>query len=118
MSDGGLADPRSQLFMRDRLAFDELVHQHIVGLRHGLNQQGAIFLGLLHQVSWNLHLVVLGAQSFVQPDSRRHGDQVHNALELIFGANGELNRYRTSLQAVDDRLDGTIEVRAQRGPSY
>ena len=44
--------------------------------------------------------------------ARLHRHQVDDALELVLGANGDLNRHRPALQPIDDGIDGVVEIRA------
>ncbi len=46
------------------------------------------------------------------PDTRLHLHQVDDAFELVLGANRNLNGYGPALQAIDDGIDGVIEIRA------
>ncbi len=52
------------------------------------------------------------AQRLVAPDHGLHLHQVDDALELVFRADGNLNRHRTALQPVHDGVDGVVEIRA------
>ena len=52
------------------------------------------------------------AQRLVAPDHGLHLDQVDDALELIFRADRNLNRHRLRLQALDDGVDGVVEIGA------
>ena len=96
LRDGGLADAGAQFRFGDGRAFDELLEQLVVGLGDRLDHLVVIFLGLLEQVRRNLDVVVLGAQRLVPPDARLHRDQIHDALELVFGADRDLDRHRAS----------------------
>ena len=61
--------------------------------------------------------VVLGAQRFVAPDHGLHFHQVDDALELILGADRQLNRQRPALQAADDGIDRVDRNPLPRDPS-
>jgi hypothetical protein len=102
----------ANLVVRDRLALDELREQMIVELGDSLDHFLAVFLGLLDQVRGNLHDVELRAQRFVMPQDGVHLHQVDNALELVFGAHGDLNGNRLALQTLDDGLHRMEEIRA------
>ena len=112
LRDGGLANARHDLFFGDRRAFHELGEQMIVGFGNRLDHLLAISLGLLEQIGGNLDLVVLGAQRLVAPDARLHRHQIDDALELVLGADGNLNRHRPALQPVDNGIDGVVKIRA------
>ena len=112
MRDGRLADAALDFRVRRRLALDELREQLVVEFGDRLDHLLAILFGLLHQVRRNLDGVVFGAQRLVEPDQRLHLDQVDNALELVFGADGKLDRHRPALQPVDDGVDRMVEIRA------
>src|SRR6185436_13847432 len=49
---------------------------------------------------------------FVFPDDRLHANQVDDALEVILGADRDLDAHRAAGDAVDDFLDAVVEVRA------
>ena len=93
-------------------AFDELLKQLVVEFGNRFDHLLAIDLRLFEQVCRNFDHVELRAQRFIAPDHGLHLDQIDNALELIFRAHRNLNRYRTRAQTVDNRIDGMKEVRA------
>ncbi len=109
---GGLADAGTDFVLRKRLPFDEFFEELVVELGNRLDHLLAVFLGLLGQVRGDVDDIILGAQRLVAPDHRLHLDQVDNAFELIFGADGKLDRHRAALQPIDNRVDRVIEVRA------
>ncbi len=110
--DGGLANAGLQLGNGRRLAFEKLLQQHIVGLGDDFNQLQAEGLGLLQQIGGNLFDGVLGAHGLVVPENRLHLDQIDDALEVGFGADGNLQRHRPRAQALADGLQNVLEVRA------
>ena len=110
--DGRLADAGLQLGNGRRLAFEELLEQHIVGLGDHFDQLQAEGLGLLLQIGGNLFDVVLGAHRLVVPDDGLHLDQIDDALEIRLGADGNLQRHRPRAQPLADRVQHVLEVRA------
>src|SRR5262249_23389697 len=52
------------------------------------------------------------AQRFVPPDHRLHLHQVHDADEVGLGPDRKLDRHRTALQPVHDRIHRVVEIRA------
>ena len=68
-------------------------------------------MGLLGQLVGDLLVVELGAE-LVLPDERLVLDQVDDALELVLGADRQLDRQRVGAEAVAHRLHGAVEVGA------
>src|ERR1019366_4354580 len=110
--DSRRADAMLDLGFGQRLAFDELLEQRIVVLRHRFDHFFAVVLGLFQQILGNLDLVALRAQRFIPPDARLHLDQVDDALELVLRPHRQLDRHRFALQPADDGFDGMEEIRA------
>ena len=104
--------PCHDLVFGDRRAFHEFLKQMIVGFGDGFDHLLAIGFRLFEQVGRDLDFVEFGAQRFIAPDAGFHRDQIDDALELIFGADRDLNRHRTALQAIDDGIDGVVKIRA------
>src|SRR3546814_4944068 len=52
------------------------------------------------------------AKAFVLPDDRTLVDEVDEALEVAFGADGQIEDSRGRAEAIDDRLDAIIEIGA------
>ncbi len=110
--DGGLANAGLQLGNRRRLAFEKLLQQHIVRLGDHFNQLQAEGFSLLEQRGRNLFDVVLGAHGFVVPQNGLHLDQIDDALEVRFRANGNLQRNRARTQALANGVKNELKVRA------
>src|ERR1700694_1624433 len=55
---------------------------------------------------------VFSANSVILPDDRFHGNQIHNAFELIFLADGNLDGNGLGIQALADRIDGMLKIGA------
>src|SRR5207253_7134198 len=54
----------------------------------------------------------LRTQAFVEPDDRAVLDEVNQPLESALDADREIKHRRTSAEAIDDRLNAIVEVRA------
>ena len=57
-------------------------------------------------------IVEFRPQRLVAPDHGLHRHQVHDALELVLGADRYLNRHGPRLQPLHNRLDRAVEIRA------
>ena len=75
----------------------------------------AVLLGLLAHVGRDLlDLVGLAhCLGLAAPDQRAHLDQVDDADEVALGADRQLDDQRLGAEAVDDRVDGEVEVGAE-----
>ena len=89
-----------------------LLEQLVVGLADLLDQLLAVLLRLGLQVGRNLLDLVVGAHGLVLVDERLHPDQVDDAAELVFRADGQLNRDRVALELGLDLRQRPVEVRA------
>ena len=81
-------------------------------------QQLAVLGGLLDEVGGDLLDGVLGAHLDVTlgvaaPGQRAHLDQVDDALEVVLRADRQLDDQRLGAEALDDRVDGEVEVGAE-----
>ncbi len=110
--DRRLAETGADFVFGERLVVDELFKQRVVEFRNSLDHLLAVGLSPLAQIGRNINHVEFRAQSFVAPDHGLHLHQIDDSLELVFGAHWNLNRYRTRLQAIDDGVDGAIEIGA------
>ena len=84
-----LRDP----LVRDLLLAEVRLHQLVVVVGAGLDQLGAVFLGLLDEVGGDLLGLELGAE-LVLPDQGLHLDQVDDADEVALAADRQLDRQR------------------------
>src|SRR3546814_13763054 len=72
----------------------------------------AIFGGLVGEVGGDFLIEEFRAKAFVLPDDRTLVDEVDEALEVAFGADGQIEDSRGRAEAIDDRLDAIIEIGA------
>jgi hypothetical protein len=68
--------------------------------------------GLLQQIGGNRLDRKFGAQGLVVPQDRLHLDQVHYALEVRLGADGNLQRHGSRAQPLANGLEHVLKVRA------
>ena len=113
--DNQLTDTSLDLGDGQLALFEVLLHELFASLSNSLNQLSTVLLSLLNQVSRNLLNLVRGAHGHVTlgvagPDVCLHFEQVDNTEEVALSADGELNNQRACAQAVDDGLNGEVEV--------
>ena len=109
--DGGLADGVLDFFLGEFLALEELFHQHFVGLGDLLDHFGVILLRQFHHVGRNFFLADVLA-FIVVVDLRLHLHKVDDAAEIIFSADGQLNRNCVGVQTLLHHVHHAEEVRA------
>ena len=102
-----LGDP----LVRDLLLVEVGLHQLVVVVGAGLDQVGAVLVGVLGHVLGDLADLHVGAE-LVGPDERLVLDQVDDALEVVLLADRKLDRKRMRAEAVLHRLHGAEEVGA------
>jgi hypothetical protein len=74
----------------------------------------AVLRGLVDQVGRDLlDGVVVAHLDLTTPGERAHLDEVDDTDEVVLGADRKLYHQRRGAQALDDRLDGEVEVRAE-----
>ena len=89
-----------------------LLEDLVVDFADLLDQLLAIVLRLVQHVGRNLADDVVGAHRLVLVGDRLHLDEVDHAEELVFRADGELNRDRVGFELGDDLIERALEVRA------
>ena len=94
---------------RDLLVAEVLLHERFVVGGDVLEQFGAVLVGLVHEVSRDVGLVVLHAL-FVIPNQRLHGDEVNDAEEVSLCSDGQLHNGRYAVKAVLDHVDTAVEI--------
>ncbi|OPZ67472.1 MAG: hypothetical protein BWY81_01284 [Firmicutes bacterium ADurb.Bin467] len=109
--DGGPADARHHLVVRELLALQKLLHQTVVGLGDGLLKRRAVFLGLAAQLGGNLGLVDR-VSHVVHVDFGLHLEKVDQAPEVGLGADRNLYRHGVRVKPVAQHTDHAMEVRA------
>ena len=107
-----LAQRSPQFLGGNGLAFEELVQDLVVVFSDSLDQLRVEGFGFLLQLGRNFAGNVLGADRVVLPDDRLHLDEIDHAFELVFLADGNLDRDGLGVEALADGIDGMLEVRA------
>ena len=109
--DGRLADRCADLGGGDFLALEIHLHDLIVEHGNGVEHLLTVFLReLAHILGDLLHAHILA--HFVVVDVRVHLDQVDDAAEFGFLADGQLDGHRIALETLVDHAQDVIEVRA------
>ena len=111
--DRALADALDQRRVVGLLTVEELLHGIVILLDGHIEQLGAVVRGFFLHVVGNLDDLELRAERLFQPDDGLVGNQVDQALVLALGADRELRHQRLGAEAIDDHVDGAIEVRAR-----
>ena len=114
--EGGLADGGLEPLLRDLFALEVVHHQLVVTLGEHLDHVSALGFGPVAHVFGHGHLLPLDAHVVVV-EVGDHADEVDDAAELVFAADGELQDERPRVQPVDHHLDAAHEVGARCGPS-
>ena len=107
-----LADRRLDFRFGRLFAAEVLLEDLVVGLADLLDQLLAVMLGLVHEVGRDIADDVVGAHRLVLVGDRLHRDEVDDSLEVLFGADRNLNRDGIGLELRDDLIEGALEVRA------
>ena len=96
----------------------EAPEERVVSLSDDLEQRGAVLVGLVDQVGRDLFDGVLGAHLDVTlgvsaPRESAHLNQVNDALEAVLETNRKLDDQWLGTEALDDGVDGEVEVGAE-----
>ena len=98
----GLADQPLQRRLVRLVAVEKGGQRIVVELDGGFHHLLAIFLGLVDEVGRDVDIVELRAERLVVPDDALHLHEVDHALEVVLGADRQLDRDRLRAEAVDD----------------
>ena len=101
----------ADLLLGDLLALEELVRELVVGLGDGLDHRLAMLLRLGQQLGRDVHDLDVMAEVVAVQD-RLHRDEVDHALEVLLGADRDLDRHGVGAEAVLDHVDAAPEVGA------
>ena len=91
--------PCFHVFDREVALVEVLVHQLFVRLGRGLQHLLAPLRGLVSEIGGDVAQLELGALGAVVPVDSLHPHQIDDPFELVFGADGKLDRHRVRLQA-------------------
>src|ERR1700722_1957428 len=108
---GRFAQRGAQRVRADLFAFEKFVQDFVVVFRDALNQLGVEGFRFLLQVGGNFFGDVLRAHGVVDPDDRLHFQQIDDATEFIFLADGNLDGNGLGAEALTDGIDGVLEIR-------
>ena len=112
---GALTDGFLELLLGDLFAGKVRVHERFVLRGDGFHHLLAVVSGLFNHVLGDVGLLPGGTELFVVPDEGLHLDDVDEAGVSLHGlratsADRQLDDERVGLQAIDDHLDGAVEV--------
>ena len=111
--DGQFADAGLELLNGQLLAAEVLFHEFFVGLSNGLNQLLTVLCSLVLEVFWDFLVGRLSTGlNLATPGNCLHVQQVNHAVEVILSADRQLHNQWLSAQAVNDGLNGEVEVSA------
>ena len=85
----------------------------VVELHDELDELLAVLLRLGLEVLGDVHNLELGAELLAAPHDRLHRDEVDDALELVLGADGQLDDRGRRAEVLDDHVDAVVEVGAE-----
>ena len=113
-----VAHPGGDLLLGELLALEVLLHELLGGVCDGLDELGAVLLGLLSELRRDVLDLVLGAHGHValgvaRPHEGLHGQQVDDADEVVLGADRQLHHEGLGAETLHDRVHGEVEVRAE-----
>src|SRR6056297_3664755 len=86
------------LFVREITFFKELVEQLFVGFGRGIHHLLPVLRRLFGELVRNVLLLVAGAHVLLFPVDRLHAEEVDDALEILFGADGQLDGHGIGAQ--------------------
>ena len=109
---GADADDPLEIGVGDLLVAEVLLEDLVVLAAHRVEQLVAPLVGLGLLGRREVGLVVGGALVVAVPDDLLHLDEVDDAGEVALAADRQLDDGRGGLQAVDDHVDGAVEVGA------
>ena len=107
-----LAQTGDDLRLVQLAGFEVFIHQRVAGLRRRRDHFLPPLAGSRQQIVRDRPVAEGHALGGVIPQDGAHFHQVDDAGEMLFSANGDHNRHRVSLQAVDHHLHHAEEVRA------
>ena len=91
---------------------EELLHESLVVLSGGLNHLVAPLLSLVDHVGGNLLNAVLSAHRLAMPEDSLHLNEVHDALEVLFSADGDDHGHSLGAQHILHLANDLKEVGA------
>ena len=109
---GAFAQAGLDFFDAQFFALKKLLGQFVIGLSRGLHHLRAPFIGQRLELGRYLFFAIAGAVIGIVPVDSFHLHQVDLADEMLFTANGQLDRYRVVAQALVDLFDHPQEVGA------
>ena len=106
----GLADEALDRCDVRLLALEERGHDVVIEFRNGLDQDGAVFSGLVGHVVGDRHDVELRAEVFALPHNAAHLDEIDHAFERVLDADRELQWNRLHAETLHQVADAGEEV--------
>ena len=108
-SDSCFTDTSQDFFFGQLFAFQIFHHQLVIGFSNSFNQCCTVFLSFFFHVSRDFYELFFFTECIIINDCS-HFDQVDHALESIFKADRQLNRYCIGIQTGLHHVNYTIEV--------
>ena len=113
VGDARLAQRGLDLVGADRLVLEELHHQLVVLLGGGFDELVAVHLGVVFELGRDLAHRGVDALVVLVEEDRVHLDEVDDAREALLGADRELDRRGTRVEAIAHHLHDVVEVGAR-----
>ncbi|CAB5064889.1 unannotated protein [freshwater metagenome] len=110
MMDGCVTQCCTDLFRRDLLLVQVLLHDRVGGLSEHVHERIAIFLREFLQVFWDVYNFPASPKLLAIPHPCLHGDEIDDASVIALGADRQLNNCHVCLEAILDRGQGSIKI--------
>ena len=111
--DGELADSTLDFVDGEFFTGEVLLHEFFIGLSDGLDELLTVFGSAVSEIGGDLFDAgFLARFNLARPHEGLHGEQVDNAVEGVFSADGELQNQRLGAEAIFNGLNRVVEVRA------
>ncbi|CAB4538805.1 unannotated protein [freshwater metagenome] len=110
MMDCCLTQCGADLFRRDLLLVQVLLHDCVGGFSEDIHERIAVLISEFLQVLGDVYNFPASAKFFAVPDPSLHGDEVDDSAIVALGTDGELNHRNVCLQAILDGSQGSVKI--------